>query len=377
MKKHLTDLYIQKAKPPKEGSADIFDLGYPGLYLRVGHGGAKSFGIFYRHGKLVRESLGRWPSTSLAEARDMWRKTREAIAKGETPSRDKESATLFDNVVEEWLRRDQANNKPSSLYQTTRIVEYDLLPAWRGRQITDIGKRDVIALLDAIADRGAQTKARLVHSHLHRFFRWAVSREIIQNHPMTGLERQGSKVTRERVLTDAELSKVWKGAASIPAYGSAIRLLMLTGARREEIGALRWNEIKGDRIELSNGRTKNGVAHVIPLSAPARAILHNVPRIGDYVFTFNGTKPIAAWGRTKADLDKASGVSDWRIHDLRRTVATGMQKLGVTLQVVEAVLGHSGGSRAGIVGVYQRHDYATEKRAALEAWGAHVMGLQK
>ena len=100
-----------------------------------------------------------------------------------------------------------------------------------------------------------------------------------------------------------------------------------------------------------------------------------MPNIGGYVFTLNGDKPIGSWGRAKHALDDAAGVTGWRIHDLRRTVATGMQKLGVTLQTVEAVLGHTSGSRDGIVGVYQRHDYAAEKRAALEAWGAHVVRL--
>jgi len=159
----------------------------------------------------------------------------------------------------------------------------------------------------------------------------------------------------------------------------ATRLLILTGARREEIGQLKWSEIQGDHILLSNGRTKNGEAHIIPLSAPARELLASVPRIADsdFIFTKDGTKPIAGWSRPKVELDAASGVADWRIHDLRRTVATGMQKLGVTLQVVEACLGHTSGSRGGIVGVYQRHNYADEKRAALETWSGHVAALTK
>ena len=136
MKKHLTSASVERIKPPKEGSLEIFDLGYPGLALRVGHGGSKSFEIFYRtKGKLRRESLGRWPETSLSAARDAWRKTREAIAKGDDPS-NREGSTnptlLFERVVEEWLKRDQSKNKPSSFYQVTRSVEAELLPAWRG-----------------------------------------------------------------------------------------------------------------------------------------------------------------------------------------------------------------------------------------------------
>jgi integrase len=132
-----------------------------------------------------------------------------------------------------------------------------------------------------------------------------------------------------------------------------------------------------DCINLTGDRTKNGEARVVPLSKLALDIINGVQRIAEslFVFTTNSTRPVAGWSRAKIELDSASGVSNWRIHDLRRTMATGMQKLGVTLQVVEAVLGHTSGSRAGIVGVYQRHNYATEKQAALEAWGKHVMAL--
>lgn len=152
-------------------------------------------------------------------------------------------------------------------------------------------------------------------------------------------------------------------------------MLILTGARREEISQLRWSEIDGDTIKLSGARTKNGEPHTIPLSAPALELLARLPRISDLVFTYNGGKPIAAWGRAKATLDKACGVEGWRIHDLRRTVATGLQKLGVNLQTIKAVLGHTSGSRGGIVGVYQRHSFDAEKRAALEAWGAQVANI--
>jgi integrase len=156
-----------------------------------------------------------------------------------------------------------------------------------------------------------------------------------------------------------------------------VKLLALTGARREEIGRLRWDEIRGDEIHLSGARTKNGEPHIIPLSKPALAVLDTVPHIAGagFVFTAGGDKPLNSWGKAKERLDKAAGIAPWRIHDIRRTVATGLQKLKVPLTVTEAVLGHTAGSRGGIVGIYQRHDYADEKRAALEAWGAHVMAL--
>jgi integrase len=205
-----------------------------------------------------------------------------------------------------------------------------------------------------------------------------VARGILQMSPMTGMDKPASEVKRDRVLSDDELMAVWRGAEQLGfPFGTAVQLLILTGARREEIGQLKGSEIVNTTISLKGARTKNGEPHDIPLSAPVLALLKDVPHIGDsdYVFTTNGKTPISGWSRAKSDLDKISGVGDWRIHDLRRTVATGLQKLSTPLQVTEAVLGHISGSRAGVVGVYQRHDYADEKRSALDAWGRYVTAL--
>jgi hypothetical protein len=197
MKKHLTELAIEKVKPPREGVIEIFDLAYPGLALRVGHGGAKSFVHFYRMGKLHRQTLGRWPSISLAGARESWRKTRAAIGRGEAPHGDK--ASLFEHVAEEWLKRDQAKNKKGSLYQVTRSFEADVLPAWRGKRVDEITKRDVIELLDSISDRGAPSMALRVRSHVRRFFRWCIERDILKADPTAGLPREGGRqVARPR-----------------------------------------------------------------------------------------------------------------------------------------------------------------------------------
>jgi integrase len=163
-------------------------------------------------------------------------------------------------------------------------------------------------------------------------------------------------------------------------FGPLFRLLILTAARREEIGALRWSEIVGDEIRLTGARTKNGEPHVIPLSTTAIELLRSLHRVGDsdFVFTTTGKTQVAGWSKAKGHLDQAAAeinknpLPPWRLHDLRRTVATGLQRLGVGLQVVESVLGHVAGSRAGIVGVYQRHSFDVEKRAALEAWASEV-----
>jgi integrase len=155
----------------------------------------------------------------------------------------------------------------------------------------------------------------------------------------------------------------------------------LTGARREEIGGLQWSEVGEQEIILTGERTKNRQAHLIPLSFEAKAVLGRVPRIVGSPFLFGEKRSSGKWDHAKKRLDASmaelagEGGSAWRLHDLRRTVATGLQKLGANLQTIEAVLGHTSGSRSGVVGVYQRHSFDAEKRAALDAWGVHVTSL--
>jgi integrase len=323
-------------------------------------------------------TIGTYPALSLADAREAWREARQDSMASRDPSlakRDK-PALDFETVSREWLKRDQAKNK--SYREAQRVVERELIPVWGHRRVDELGRRDVLDLVDAIADRGAPTMARRVQAYVHRFFRWCVGRGIIGANPSADLPKPGSESKRDRVLSDNELAAVWKAACEIGwPFVDAVRLLILTGARREEIGSLRWKEVAGTAIMLAGGRTKNNEPHDIPLSAAALPILDALPRIADsqLVFTTNGKTPISGWSRAKTEFDKLAGIPPWRIHDLRRTVATGLQRLGASLQVIEAVLGHVSGSRAGVVGVYQRHSFADEKRQALEAWGAYVLDL--
>ena len=346
----------------------------------MSYGGGKTFVYFYRlSGRLRRLTLGTYPAISLAQARDAWRKARHDVQAGRDPGRIRSAgngATDFQGVFEEWLKRDQANNK--SVDVVRRSIKRDVLPYWQHQQITDIGRRDVLDVIDAIADRGAVMSARRIQARLHRLFKWAVGRGIIETNPLADLPMPGEETRRDRVLKPDELIKVWNAAEQIGwPYGPAFQMLILTGCRREEIGQLRWSEIEDDTIKLEGSRTKNGEPHNIPLSAAACAVLHNLPRIAgsDFVFTSTGKKPLRAWSVAKARVDDISQVGSWRTHDLRRSTATGLQGLGIPLQVTEAVLGHTAGSRGGIIGVYQRHDYAAEKRAALEAWGDYVRAL--
>lgn len=379
-KRSLTEAAVRRLKPPKVGAIEVFDRGYPGLSLRVSYGGGKSFSFFYHHGgRLRRMTLGTYPALGLAKAREAWREARREAQLGRDPAsarKRERGATDFEGVFKEWLVRDQAKNKSKDAVK--RLVAKDVLPAWQYRDVADLGRRDVLDVIDAVVDRGSPATARRLHASLHRLFRWAVGRGIIASNPMADMPKPGSETKRDRVLSDAELVAVWKGAEQLGwPFGDVVRLLILTGARRSEIGGLRWPEIDGDTIKLDGARTKNSEPHTIPLAAPALAIIESLPRIAgsDFVFTLTGKTPISGWSRAKANLDKAVDFPPWVIHDLRRTVATGLQKLDIGLQVIEAVLGHTSGSRSGVVGVYQRYSFDTEKADALESWGAHVMAL--
>jgi integrase len=374
-KAKLTDAAVSRLQSPATGQIDYFDQQFPGLALRVSCGGRKTWTYSYRlRGKQRRLKLDTYPVMSVAQAHDAWRTARDLVRAGKDPAQVYTKApTDFVSVFEEWMTRDQAKNRSANKVRST--LELHVLPHWRERDIKGIGKRDVLDVLDRITDAGKATMANRVHESLSRLFNWAIQRDIVAASPFVTMSKPAPNVQRDRVLSDPELVKVWNAAEKIGwPYGPAYQLLILTGARREEIGQLKWSEIDGDTIVLSGARTKNGQPHIIPLSSTARAIISKLPRIdgGEYLFTFHGSHPLSGWSHSKPELDDYAAVKEpWRIHDLRRTCATGLQKLGVSLQVTESVLGHTSGSR----GVYQRHDYADEKRAALEAWGAHVTAL--
>jgi integrase len=304
------------------------------------------------------------------------------------------AADAFRAVAEDWLKRDQAENRTHN--EVRRVINKHVLPIIGDLPVAAITRRQLSNLIDDIADRGTVTLARRCHAYLHRMFRWSVGRGIIETSPMAYLPKSGAEVKRKRVLSDAKLGLAWDAAQEIGwPMGSAIQLLILTCARRDEIGALEWHEIdpSGHKIRLEGERTKNGEEHIIPLSSVAQKLIKALPRIAEskFVFTTTGKTPVSGWSRTKEKLDelmlsqlKAHGRDDgsrgielkpWRIHDLRRTAATGMERLGIKQQVVEALLGHTAGSKAGITGIYQLHTYEEEKRDAIDRWTKHVASL--
>jgi integrase len=376
----LTDAAVRRLKPPAKGQTDIFDQGYPGLALRISYGGRKSWVYFCRErGKLKRHKLGTYPAVGLAAARGAWRSTKERLEAGQPLKPVAPVRLAVEDVVCDWLKRDQQGN--ASHYEVGRTMQRDVLPAWAGRLITTIGRRDVLDVLDAIVDRGRVGHARHVHAYVMRLLRWCVGRGILDRNPIEGLEKPGEKIERDRKLSDDEIRRLWF-AAKVDGwpYGNIIKTLLLTAARRSEIARLQWSELDAGEslIRLGGARTKNDNPRTIPLCPLAWRIVTGGPRIqgSKLVFTTGGAVPVGNWGQAKARLDRLSGINEpWRLHDLRRTAATNLQALGVPLEVTETVLGHVSGSRSGIVGVYQQHRYEAEARAALAKWAGKVLSI--
>lgn len=262
----------------------------------------------------------------------------------------------------------------------------EIIPAWRGRRLSEISRPDVHDLLDRLVDRGSPVQANRTLAALRRLCNWAIERDLIAVSPCDRVKAPAPETSRDRVLTDDELRLVWQGAEVLGwPFAPIVKLLILTGQRRSEVAGMRWNEIDSTAKNwtIPAARCKNGIEHVVPLASPAIAILESLPRIAgsDLVISFTGRSPFDGFGPAKVRLDAAIAVKngaplpDWRLHDLRRSFATGCARLGVQLPVVEKFLNHIGGSFRGIVGVYQRHDFAHEQRAAIDAWARHVESL--
>jgi integrase len=376
----LTKRAIDATQPAADGRRTLyFDKALPGFGLLVTPTGAKSFVVQYRQGSgraapTRRLTLGSYGVLTPDEARGEARRILADVARGIDPKPALPSSRTVAAVVEEWLVRDQGHNR--SRAEVERVMRRDVLPVIGNRPIAEIRKRDIIELVESIGDRGAPVMANRVLAHTKRLFRWAAGRDLIEADPAAHVEKPSPERSRDRVLDDAELIAVWRAAERMGGpFGAGVRLLIATGARREEVFGLRQAEIVGDAVHLGADRSKNKVARIIPLSPLGERVLAELPDLGAFAVSVDGMKPFTNIGHNKAKLDALAGVADWRLHDLRRSVATGLQRLGVRLETIEAVLGHVGGSRAGIVRIYQRRQFAQEARAALAVWSAHLQRL--
>jgi integrase len=387
MAQALTTRTVEAAKPGK-ARKEIPDAHMPGLYLVLQPSGARSWAVRYRSsGRPRKYTIGGFPAIDLKTARDLASKALRAAAEGRDPGSEKVSdrAAGLDTVeaiATQFIKRHCARkNRPSTATGTERLLRQYVLPRWGGRLARDITRRDVIDLLDRIVDDGKPIRANRVRAAMSKMFNWCVERDILQATPVAGVKPPAKERPRHRALEDSELCAVWMAADQLGGpFGALVKLLILTGQRRDEVARMQWSEINLEaRLwSLPPARVKNNQAHEIPLSAPAIAVLEALPRIGDrFVLTTSGETPSSNYAKNKRRLDALlpADMPPWRLHDARRTVASGMARIGINLPVIEKCLNHVSGSFAGIVSVYQRHTFSDEKRAAFDAWAALVTDL--
>lgn len=370
-----------------------------GLYLVVQPTGKKSWQVRYRHGGVHRRmTLAAFPTLSLAAARIRAREVMAAASEGRDPAEEVKAAKApkpeddrdrIKTLIGQYDKRHLKGLKSGDVVR--RELDRFVVAAWAERDIRSITKRDVIDLLDGIADSGRVVTANRVRAYLNKFLNWAVERDILPLSPATGVKPVAKEISRDRVLTDDEIRWFWMAceAEGFP-WGPLGKVLLLTGQRLNEAAQITEGEIRGDLWHLSADRTKNARAHDVPLSDAVQAVLGAVEKIEGrpgFIFTTTGTTPVSGFFKARAHLAEAMErlatkergeaveIPRWTFHDLRRTAATGMARLGIAVRVTEAVLNHVSGTGGGIVAVYQRHDYADEKRQALEAWGRFVAQL--
>lgn len=415
-RKLLTELAVESLQG-RATRREIADAGMAGkgggLYLVVQPTGSKSWALRYRYGGRPRKlTLGLYPAIDLAKARGRAQAALEALDRGEDPavakldavaqqhrpSADRES---FAVLIRRWFEA-HAIPRQRSWRETARLIglkvieqedgtrTFEDVPGgivarWAERAVHGIRRRDIRELLEASKARGATTTANRELSALKTFFAWCVDGEIIDVSPALRLAKPAPENRRTRILTDTELRLVWlAGAAEGYPFGDIVRLLMLTAQRRGEVAGARWTEfdLKARTWTIPKERTKNGLPHLVPLSDAAFAMLEEMPRFkgGNFLFGLGGRTGFTGYSKGKARIDKGVAklvgakldIPEWNLHDLRRTGATGMAKLGVLPHVVEAVLNHISGSKAGVAGIYNLWSYEVEKRDALARWAEHI-----
>jgi integrase len=422
---NLTQLSVERLKPPAEGAVTFWDKTLPGFGLRVSSRGRKTWLCVYRVvGKPVMQTLGTTATVpKLADAREAARASMLKARAGVNPTEERRSAAVaaeadrvakeaaaheadvgrFEAVAERfltegrrWRNKRQQPWAPNYAAEVRRILEHDVLPHWRGRPIRSLTKHDVNELLDAKArtrerprkgtDGGAAVQANRVKTRLSTLFAWAASQDLIDADPSAGVLLRGAERSRDRVLGDDEIVLFWRGAegAGWP-FGAIFRLLLLTAQRKAEVVGMRRSELDlNERTwTLPRGRTKSDRGHVVHLSALAVEIIEGVPRLGgDLIFASRAGTVISSFSKPKNRLDAAmakqagAAIKSWVIHDLRRTATTIMaEKLKVAPHIADRILNHASGAISGIAAVYNRAAYLDERRDALEKLGRYVESL--
>lgn len=368
----LTDTKVAAFKPTSNG-VEYRDLGVTGLRVRVGSSGKKTWLVRARAGdKIVNRKLGAYPGMTLASARVAAQQLMETLTRdGSTETLDR----TFREAAEQWVDR-VAKPKNSSWRLQQRRLEMHVLPKWGHRKIADLRRRDVRELLDGVEGDVLPNRVLAI---VKTVFRFALSRDWIDTSPAEGVEKPKTDGARDHVLTMDDIARVWRATDLLGfPFGQYVKVLMLTGQRRTEVASMRWDAVDLDAgtWAMQSSETKNGRGHLVPLSPAVVAILGALPRFGQFVFTTDGETHISGYAKLKTKLDTflevdaSDVIAQWRFHDLRRSAATHLVRLGVLEEVVGKVLNHA--PKGVTAKVYALHRYEPEKRNALDRWAAEV-----
>jgi integrase len=407
MRKKLDDRTIRALHAPPSGRLEIWDKLLPGFGVRITDKDARSYFVMYRSGfgdsrKQRRYRIGDARSMTLAEARAEAREALGKVERGIDPADGRvpvhgvqANPSSFAAAASTYLVRYAKKNTRASTYrETKRIFDVNLIPVLGARAIASITRRDVDAVLGAIADHGAGVQANRVLAWLKSFFNWAVDHEYLATSPISRMKPLTKERSRDRALSDDEIRWFWTAADKLGwPFGPLFRLLLLTAQRRDEVAEMSWAELDLEhRVwTIPRERAKNDRAHDVALSQGALEIIAELPMVDErLIFITNGKTSVSGFSRGKARIDalmntarrdqlgKPSGeaeIEGWILHDLRRTAATGMAGLGIAPQVVDKILNHVSGTVRGVSAIYNRHGYERERAAALEAWSTHVASL--
>jgi integrase len=358
-----------------------WDETLPGFGVKVTPKGRKVFVVLYRTGgkgsQLRKYTIGAYGRVTLHAARGEAQRVLAARADGRDPAGEKRAARRrlvadrIEDLVATYIKQHVSTRRSAG--EISRVLKREIVERWATRSVHAITKRDVIELVSEIVDRGAPVSANKAFKVTKTFFNWCVGKAVIDRSPCEGLNAPSREVARDRVLTDEELGRVLRAACELGGpYGGIVEMLALTAQRREEVNQLTWAELDLERRvwTLPGSRTKNGKPHIVHLSAPALEAIAKQPRTGDYVFS--GQRPFTDFSGAKRTLDSMSGVTNWRLHDLRRTAVSGMAALGVAPHVADKILNHTSGTISGVAAVYQRHEFLKEREHALDRWATHV-----
>jgi integrase len=392
--KLLTDKTVANIKAPTTGRLETWDsiIGddatLPGTFcLRVTERGVRSWSVMFRvfnhaKGKNVqkRMKLGEHPAMSLKEARTAARDALTVVARGEDPSIDSEGGmngfVSVADAVADFIEK-HAKRKTRGEYETRRVFDRYVLPHIGEYRIDAVTHAQVRDIVEGLAEKTPYMANRTLAA-VRKFFNWAAERQLVTASPVAGINKPGKETARDRVLVDDEITALWETFDGMGwPFGLAFKLLLVTGQRLNEVAKMRWKDLDADKAlwTLPREATKADRAHEVPLSPLALEVLQIVPHTGDYVFTTNGKTPISGFSRAKGRADKLSEVTGWRLHDLRRTAASQMARIGIAPHVVEKILNHSTGQISGVAAVYNRHAYTEEKRAALNIWSLQLESL--